>query len=65
VEKYGTDRLATDDDIIWRLRIACWITNDTDIHREYIIVFIAFPRQQWLRGSAMFLKCYFVRLVQS
>ena len=24
--------------IIWRMRIACWITKDTDTHSEYIIV---------------------------
>jgi len=30
---------------IWRMRIACWITNGTDTHSEYVIL-IAFPRQQ-------------------
>jgi hypothetical protein len=30
VEKYGTARQATDDNIIRRMRIACWITKATD-----------------------------------
>jgi hypothetical protein len=32
---------------IWRMRIACWITNVADIHSEYVIL-IALPQQQWL-----------------
>jgi hypothetical protein len=48
VEKYGTATQATDDNIIRRMRFACWITKATDTHSEYVII-IAFPRQQWLR----------------
>jgi hypothetical protein len=51
VEKYGTARQATDDNIIRRMRFACWITKATDTHSEYL-VFIAFSRQQWLRERA-------------
>jgi hypothetical protein len=40
------DRLQ-DDNIIWRMRIACYMTKGTDAHSEYVIL-IAFPRQQWL-----------------
>jgi hypothetical protein len=29
VEKYGTARQATDDNIIRRMRFACWITEAT------------------------------------
>jgi hypothetical protein len=43
VEKYGTARQATDDNIIQRMRFACWITKATDTHSEYVIL-IAFPR---------------------
>jgi hypothetical protein len=32
VEKYDIDRTATDDNIIRRMRVACWVTNATDIH---------------------------------
>jgi hypothetical protein len=34
---------ATDDNIIRRMRFACWVTKATDAHSEYII-HIAFPR---------------------
>ena len=45
VENYGRARQATDYNIIWRMRFACWITKATDTHSEYAI-FITFPRQQ-------------------
>jgi hypothetical protein len=32
VEKYGTAGKATDDNIIQRMRFACWITKATDTH---------------------------------
>jgi len=47
VEKYGTARQVTDDNIIRRMPFACWIPEATDTHSEYVI-FIAFPLQQWL-----------------
>jgi hypothetical protein len=37
VEKYGTVRQATDDNIIWRMRFTCWIIKATDTHSEYVI----------------------------
>jgi hypothetical protein len=57
VEKYGRARQAIDDNIIWRMRFACWITKATDIHSEYAIL-IAFPRQQCLRERAPSLMLY-------
>ena len=48
MENYGTARQATDDNKIRRIRIACWITEVTDIHSDYLIL-IAGLRQQWLR----------------
>jgi hypothetical protein len=48
---------------IWRMRIACWIPKVTDARSEYV-VFIAFPRQQWLRERALVLRyTYIVCLV--
>jgi hypothetical protein len=32
VEKYGTAGQATDNNIIQRMRFACWIIKATDIH---------------------------------
>jgi hypothetical protein len=52
VEKYGTARQATDDNIIRRMRFACWITKATDTDSEYVIL-IAFRRQQGLSERAL------------
>jgi hypothetical protein len=38
VEKYGRARQATDDNIIRRMRFACWITKATDTHSQYVIL---------------------------
>jgi hypothetical protein len=43
VDKYGRIRQTTDDNIIQRMRLACWITKATGTHSEYVIL-IAFPR---------------------
>jgi hypothetical protein len=48
VEKYCRAGQATDDNIVRRMRIACWITKATDIYSEYVIL-RAFPKHQWLR----------------
>jgi hypothetical protein len=37
VEKYGTVTQATDHNIIQCMRFACWITETTDSHSEYVI----------------------------
>jgi hypothetical protein len=54
MEEYGAARHATDDNIIRRMRFACWITKATEIHSEHVIL-TAFPRQQWLRERASML----------
>jgi hypothetical protein len=38
VEKYGTASQVTDDNIIRRMRFACWITKATDTRSECIIL---------------------------
>jgi hypothetical protein len=64
VEKYGTARQATADNIIRRMRFASWITKATDTHSEYIIL-IAFPRQQWLaQRVSVLLYTYSASLVR-
>jgi hypothetical protein len=54
-KKCGTAREATGDNIIERMRIACWITKATDPHSEYVI-FIAFPLQRRLRERDLLLR---------
>ena len=56
VEKYGTARQATDDNIIRRMRFACWITKGTETHSEYVI--FAFAQQQWLSEGASMSRSY-------
>ena len=56
VEKCGTARQATDDNITQRTRIACCIPKAIDRHSEYVIV-IAFPLQQWLHRLVSMLRC--------
>jgi hypothetical protein len=38
MQKYGKVGQATYDNIIRRMRFACWITKDTDTHSEYAIL---------------------------
>jgi len=45
VQNYGTARKATDNNKIWRMRFAFWVTNPTDTYSEYVII-IAFPEHQ-------------------
>jgi hypothetical protein len=55
VDKYGTDRQATD--IIRRIHFVCWIIKSADTHSESVIL-IAFPRQQWLHERASMVPLY-------
>ena len=53
VEKYGT-AVQTTDDITRHMRTACWITEATNTHSEYVIL-IACPLQQWMHEHASML----------
>ena len=55
MEKHGTARQATDDNVIQRMRFACWITRATNTHLQYVIL-IAFSLQQWLHKRASILR---------
>jgi len=39
-KKYGRLGQATYDNIIRRMRVACWITKVTDTHSEYVILLL-------------------------
>ena len=56
MEEYSRARQATDDNIIWCMRIACCLSTAADTHSEYVIL-IPFPLQQWLHECALML-CY-------
>ena len=34
-KKHGTAGQTTHDNIIWRMRVKCWIIKATDTHSEY------------------------------
>jgi hypothetical protein len=56
-EKYGRAKQATNDNIIRRMRVACWITKATVRRSEYAIL-TAFPRQQWFLERPSMLRLY-------
>ena len=56
VEKCERAGQATDGNITWRMRFACWVTKATGTHYEYVIL-IAVPRHQWLRERPSVLRC--------
>ena len=61
VEKHGTARQSTDDNMTRCMRCACWIIKATDTHSEYVTP-IAFPRQQWLHERStlrLFVHCLY------
>jgi len=58
VYKHGRAGQASDDNVIRRMHYACWITKATEAHSEYVIVLVAFPRQQWLRERGSMLSLY-------
>jgi hypothetical protein len=47
---------------IWRMRIACWISNAKDTHSEYATL-TAFILQIWLHERASLLRSTFVDCV--
>jgi hypothetical protein len=65
-EKCVTARRNTDNNIIWRMRTACWITKAMEIHSEYVKR-IAFLRQQMLHLKVMlhvnYLACWMLTLL--
>ena len=63
MEKYCRAGQVTDDNIIWHICIACWITKATNAHSEYVILF-ASSLQQWLHEHSSVLHyTYITRLL--
>jgi ribulose bisphosphate carboxylase small subunit len=58
-KKCGRVGQATEDNIIQRMRNACWITKVTNTHSEYVI-FIAFPLQQWYHERTLIFRCTYI-----
>jgi len=51
VEKCVRARQGTDADIIWRIRFACWITEATNTHSEYVILLPTSRSTDFLLGE--------------
>jgi hypothetical protein len=56
LEICGGAEQATGENVIRRMRFACWVTKVTNTPSEYVI-FIVLPPQHWLRERALVL-CY-------
>jgi len=59
VEKYDIPRQATHDNIIRRMRIACWIIKATDTHSQCGII-VALPQRQGCKNAPHY---YVIRFV--
>ena len=59
VEKYCRDGQTTNNSIIMRMRIACWIPNTTQTQLVYVML-IAFPLQQCLQERTLSVVLYVV-----
>jgi len=59
VKRYGTVKPeATDDNVIWRMRVACWITKPTDTHTIKLFNTVAFHGDNVYANA---LQCHVIR----
>jgi hypothetical protein len=63
VEKYGTDRQATDGSIIQLVRIACLMIMATDTYSEYVTLIALRPQQSANERASVVHYKYTVHLV--
>ena len=61
-KKYVTAGQATDHSIIRLTRFACWMTEATNTHSEYVIL-ILFLLQQWLPERDSMLCCTYITCI--
>ena len=40
MQKNGVGRYVTDENIMWRMRFACWMTDSTNSHPEFLKLFV-------------------------
>jgi hypothetical protein len=60
VEKYGGAGQATDDNIIQRMRFACWITMATGKHTQNMEYLLLFHGNSGYPNAP---QCYFLRIL--
>jgi hypothetical protein len=59
VEKYSRAGEATDDHVLWRMRMACLINKATNGHSECVII-IPLPHQTWLQEHVSMLSYTYI-----
>jgi hypothetical protein len=59
VEECRTAGQATHENILRRMRFACWINEATDTQSEHVI-FIVFPQQNWLSERTSMLRYTYI-----
>jgi len=63
VEKYGTARQATDENIIQGMRIAGWIPKATNTHSKHVMLFAFAMQQRLCKRASMLLDTYIASLI--
>jgi len=61
--KYGTARRTIHENTIRRMRLACWITKDTDTHAEYVVLIVLARQQCLCEHSSALRHTYMARVV--
>jgi len=65
MDKYGIAREATDNNIIWRIRIPCWIAKATGTHSEYVIITAILHNNGCTRALQCYNSNYIARIVNN
>jgi hypothetical protein len=63
VEKYGTDRRATDDNIIGRMRFECWISKATDTSQNMQYLLLSHFKNDYANAPQYYVYTYIAFLV--
>jgi hypothetical protein len=56
-KKYGRPGQATYNNIIRRMRVACWMTKATDAHSEYVILLISHGNNVYANVPQCYVTC--------
>jgi hypothetical protein len=59
MDKQGAAGQATDDNIIWHMHFASWITKAKNIHPEYVTI-VTFALKQWFNECASVLHYMYI-----
>jgi hypothetical protein len=63
VEKYGTAREATNDNIIRHMCFGCQITKATDTHSEYVILIVFHGNSGYMNAPHCYVCMYIAYLI--